>query len=297
MLANLPSGDPLDGLTVVDLTRYVPGPYCTRLLADLGAAVIKVEAPAGDPMRGIGWYDLLNTGKRIVRLDLAGADGRAELERLLSRADVCVEGFRPQSARALGVDGPALAARFPALVHCSISGYGQRGPDASRAGHDLNYQAGAGLLDASRRMPALLVADITAGLHATIAILAALGRRHRTGAGAVIDVSLAAAAASWAAFLPPPTLRGDYACYNLYETADGAHVALGALEPKFWAAFCRHVGREAWIPEQFAPDPRRTALLDEVRALFRSRTSAEWEHDLLPIDCCVSIVGGGAARA
>ena len=276
----------LEGLTVVDLTRYLPGPYCTRLLGDLGASIVKVEPPSGDPMRGIDWYDLLNRGKQIVRLDLAAPGGRAELDALLSRADVCVEGFRPSTARALGVDGAALAARHPRLVHCSISGYGQTGPRAERAGHDLNYQADAGLLDAGRRMPSLLVADITAGLHATIAILAALVARR----GTTIDVSLVQAAASWLPFVPPPKLRGDYACYQLYETADGGHVALGALEPKFWERFCRHVGREAWIADQFAPDPRRTALLEEVRALFRSREAACWSLELLPLDCCASIL-------
>ena len=293
-----PASGPLTGTTIVDLTRYLPGPYCTRLLADLGAAVIKVEAPGGDPMRGIEWYESLNRGKQIVEVDLASAAGRTEVDALLARADVCVEGFRPSTARALGVDGATLAARYPALVHCSISGFGQRGPDAGRAGHDLNYQAEAGLLDANPRMPQLLVADITAGLHAAIGILAALTQRQRTSAGATLDISLLQAAASWAAFIAPAKLRGDYACYNLYETADGAHVALGALEPKFWAAFCRHVERESWIADQFAPDPRRTVLLDDVRMLIRSRTADHWARELLPLDCCVSIIGRGArARA
>lgn len=289
---------PLTGTNIVDLTRYLPGPYCTRLLADLGAAVIKVEAPGGDPMRGIDWYGPLNRGKQIVEVDLASSAGRTEVDALLSRADVCVEGFRPATARALGLDGVTLAARYPALVHCSISGYGQRGPGAGRAGHDLNYQAEAGLLDANPRMPPLLVADITAGLHAAIAVLGALMTRQRTSAGATLDISLLQAAASWAEFIPPPKLRGDYACYNVYVTADDAHVALGALEPKFWATFCRHIGRENWIADQFSPDPRRTMLLDDVRTLIRSRTADHWARELLPLDCCVSIIGRGAgARA
>jgi crotonobetainyl-CoA:carnitine CoA-transferase CaiB-like acyl-CoA transferase len=276
----------LAGVTVIDLTRYLPGPYCTRLLADLGATVIKVEMPSGDPMRGVDWYDLLNRGKQIVEIDLASPKGRLELDELLARAGVCVEGFRPSTARALGVDGATLRARHPKLVHCSISGYGQQGPGAERAGHDLNYQAEAGLLDAVPRMPPLLVADITAGLHATIAILAALVAQR----GVSIDVSLLKAAGSWMPFVPPPKLRGDFACYNLYETSDGAHVALGALEAKFWARFCTHAGRGDWIADQFAPDPRRAALVEEVRTLFLSRDAEYWARELLPLDLCVSIV-------
>jgi alpha-methylacyl-CoA racemase len=305
-----PSG-PLAGITIVDLTRYLPGPYCTRLLADLGAAVIKVEGRGGDPMRSIEWYDLLNRGKQIVELDFASFAGRAELDALVGGADVCVEGFRPSTARALGVDAATLATRSPALIHCSISGYGQGGPQAGRAGHDLNYQAEAGLLDRDPRMPPLLTADITAGLHAAVAILAALLQRDRAAGrdrvpqhasagtrGALLDISLLQAAASWAAFIPPAKLRGDYACYNLYETADRAHVALGALERKFWMVFCRHVQRGDWVDDQFAPDPRRTALIEEVRVLIGSRTADQWARELLPLDCCVSIIGGGGpARA
>jgi crotonobetainyl-CoA:carnitine CoA-transferase CaiB-like acyl-CoA transferase len=286
---------PLAGVTVVELTRYLPGPYCTRLLADLGAHVIKIEPPQGDPMRGVAWpgaYDFLNGGKEIVTLDLRDAEAREEVHVLLARAAVCVEGFRPATAREIGIDGAALAARYPHLVHCSISGYGQAGPDADRAAHDLNYQADAGLLGlvSPGHVPGLLIADITAAYHATIAILAALVSRR----GAKLDVSLVEAARAWVPFAPPPVLRGDFACYNVYETSDGGHVALGALEPKFWERFCRGVARPEWVSQQFATGDARAALLDAVRALFRSRSQADWLSALTPLDCCVSAIAGGA---
>ena len=283
----------LDRVTVVDLTRYLPGPYCTRLLADLGAEVIKVEPPHGDPMRGIAWYDLLNGGKRIVTLDLREASGRDGLHELLATARVCVEGFKPATARAIGVDGASLSVRYPSIVHCSISGYGQSGPDVDRAAHDINYQADAGLLAAHpSHVPGLLVADITAAYHATIAILAAL----LGGRGATLDISLYDAARSWAPFLPPPTLAGGFACYNVYEASDGRWLALGALESKFWERFCGHVGRPEWISLQFAGDPERTTLLADVRALFRSRPRDQWVADLRPLDCCISAIAAAPRR-
>ena len=215
----------LVGLTVVDLSRYLPGPYCTRLLADMGATVI---------------------------------------------------------------------GRHPHLVHCSIGGYPGGGQAAERSGHDPNYQADAGLLAANPRVPDLPIADITGGLRAAVSITAALVQRARTGHGAILQVSLYDGARAWAPFLVPPRLRGDYACYNVYRTADGSHVALGALEPKFWERFCRRVGREDWIAEQFA-EAARARLLDEVAALFAAHGAAHWADALLPLDCCFSVVGSGRA--
>jgi alpha-methylacyl-CoA racemase len=303
----------LHGITVIDLTRYLPGPYCTRLLADLGARVIKVEPPQGDPMRHVAWpasaragfgaaslqsssgvHDWLNAGKEIVTLDLRDAAAREELHALLAAAAVCVEGFKPATARAIGVDGPTLAARYPRLVHCSISGYGQHGPNAERAAHDVNYQAEAGLLTAagSPQVPGLLIADVTGAHRAAIAILAALVARR----GATLDVSLVDAARAWVPLVPPPVLRGDFACYNVYETADGRHVALGALETKFWERFCRRVGHPEWIPLQFVADPDRSAVTDAVRALFRSRGIDTWVAELSSVDCCFSPIAADPLR-
>jgi crotonobetainyl-CoA:carnitine CoA-transferase CaiB-like acyl-CoA transferase len=282
----------LEGFTVVDLSRYLPGPYCTRLLGGMGATVIKVEMPSGDPMRGIAGYDLLNEGKQIVSLDLRAAAGRAALDDMVASADVFVQGFKPSTARALGLDGPALSVRWPRLVHCSISGYAPAGPGADRAGHDLNYQADAGLLAGSPRVPALLIADVTAGMQAACSIVAALLERERTDRGSVLQISLHDAALEWTPFVAPPKLRGDYACYNVYQVSDGSYVALGALEPKFWERFCRWAGRDGWIVEQFAGDPARSRLLEDVAALFRSHDSAYWAEALLPLDCCFSIAKG-----
>jgi alpha-methylacyl-CoA racemase len=295
------SARPIDGLTVVDLTRYLPGPYCTRLLADLGADVVKVEPPGGDPVQRVAWYDLLNAGKRVVTIDLRDEHGRRELDALLAKARVCVEGFRPSTARAIGVDAVTLRARHPHLVHCSISGYGQTGEDAERAGHDINYQAEAGLLGDPPRVPSLLIADMTGGLHAAIGILAVLvgpsvgqgfSPANSASLGSSIDISLAAAASSWTPFIAPPILRGDYACYNVYETSDHRYAVLGALEPKFWERFCAGVAMPAWIPLQFAGDPARSELLRDVRALIASRSLDEWRRTLAAVDCCFSSVSG-----
>jgi alpha-methylacyl-CoA racemase len=258
--------------------------------------VVKVEPPDGDPVRRTvpAWYDVLTSGKRVVHLDLRDAKARVELDVLLAGADVCVEGFRPSTARAIGVDAATLGARHPHIVHCSISGYGQEGDDAERAGHDINYQGDVGLLGvwsggASRPpMPQLLIADITGAFHAAIRILAALVAKGRTASGSSIDVSLAAAAAAWTSFVPPPILRGDYACYNVYQAADGEWLALGALESKFWERFCARLGKTEWAPLQFANDPTRSLLLDELRALIRTRDRDSWLREFAGVDCCLS---------
>ena len=280
----------LSNIVIVDLTRYLPGPYCTRMLADLGASVIKIEPLAGDPMQSVAWYDALNRGKRVVRLDLKDEAQRAELAATLKDADVVIEGFRPSTAKALGVDAAAIRSHHPRLIHCSITGYGQKGSDAERSGHDINYQCEAGLLTEPPTPPSFLVADLTGGLHATIQILAALVARGRTGEGASLDVSLFASAAAWAPFKVPEILSGAYACYNMYETADGRWIALGALEAKFWQRFCNQLARPQWIALQFAEDPQRSMLLAEVREMIRSRSQSSWTQTFSGVDCCFTPV-------
>jgi alpha-methylacyl-CoA racemase len=277
---------PLDDITVVDLTRYIPGPHCTLQLAQLGARVIAVVDPRGaDPV-----FEFLARGKEVTRIDLRDPAGRGALDGLLAQADVCVEAFRPSTARQFGVDGATLTARYPRLVHCSITGYGQTGPRAEEPGHDLNYQALAGLLSPAPTVPSLVIADVTASLHAAIAILAALYGRDRTGRGRTLDISLHEAAASWLPFARLPRIGGEHACYNVYETADSEWLALGALEPKFWARFCAGAGRGEWIDLQFAEGPRQAALVADVRALFRSRARDEWLRAFENIDCCLTTV-------
>jgi alpha-methylacyl-CoA racemase len=294
---------PLSGVRVVDLSRLLPGAFATLMLAELGAEVIKVEDPnGGDPMRrlpplvgGRGVYDLLlNRGKKSVALDLRHPDQAAAARRLIATADVVVESFRPRTARRLGVSAAQLCADHPALIHCAITGYGQTGPYAERPGHDLNYVAVSGLLSADERppgaLPRVFMADVGGGaMTAAIGILAALVGRGRTGEGASLDISMHEAALYWVMLPAARTLVDDgaaavgelptfgaHACYNVYRTRDGREVALGALEPKFWIAFCEAVGRHDLAARQDEPGPGQAAVIDEVRAIFASRTRDEW---------------------
>jgi crotonobetainyl-CoA:carnitine CoA-transferase CaiB-like acyl-CoA transferase len=273
------------------------------MLAEMGAEVIKIEDPrGGDPLRhfpplldGRGVYDLLlNRGKKSVALDLRTPGNAAALDRLVARADIVVESFRPATARRLGVSAAQLRAQHPRLIHCSITGYGQTGPYAERPGHDLNYVALSGVLGLDRPAPAALprvfVADVGGGaMSSIIGILAALYARDRTGEGAAIDLSMHEAALYW---LMLPAARelvdeghratadlpvfGSHACYNVYETRDGGQVALGALEPKFWTAFCRAIGREDLVARHDSPGEDQAVVLAEVRRIFASRSRDEW---------------------
>lgn len=311
------AGHPLTGLRVLDFTRLLPGAFATLMLAELGAEVIKIETPGtGDPMRhlpprlnGRGIYDLLlGRGKKSVAIDLRDPAMRPALDRLLSTADIVVESFRPGTARAVGVSGGDIRRRWPRVVHCAITGYGQTGPYAERPGHDLNYVSVSGLLAADRpeltTLPKMFIADVGGGaMSAVIGILAALFARERTGEGATVDISMHDAALYWV-MLPAardlvsgaesaddelPTF-GGHACYNVFPTKDGERVALGALEPKFWTAFCRAVGRPDLETRQLTGPADQAALIEDVRAIFRSRTRAEWLLWFESHDVCVSPV-------
>lgn len=326
-----PMTPPLAGLRVIDLSRLLPGAFATLMLAELGAEVIKIEDPdGGDPMRrlppivgGRGLYDLLlGRGKKSVALDLRREEARATLDRLLATADVVVESFRPGTARRLGVSGGQVRARHPRLVHCAITGYGQTGPYAERPGHDLNYVAISGLLAADRpepsRLPRMFIADVGGGaMSAVIGILAALFGRERSGAGDAIDISMHDAALYWVMLPAAPELVaggrdaegelptfGAHACYNVYRTRDGQAVALGALEPKFWLAFCAAVGRDDLAARHLTGPADQAALIDEVRAIFAARTRDEWlalfdGHDvcLTPVNSPVEALDDPHVRA
>jgi crotonobetainyl-CoA:carnitine CoA-transferase CaiB-like acyl-CoA transferase len=285
---------PLAGTLVVDLSRYLPGPLAARLLADLGARVVKVEEPAlGDPIRtsppvreGVGALGaILLAGVESVALDLKDPGGKEVLERLLARADVLLESFRPGTLARLGFPPEELRRRFPGLVICSLSGWGQTGPYAARAGHDLGYQAAAGTLASTASMPALPVADMIGAWSAVTAILASLVERERTRKGRWIDASLYDAGlhanlVGWSAEaggrkgigerLP---LTGALPCYDIYETADGRQLALAALEPHFWKRLCRAVDRNDLARRQYSPSRR---VRRQVKELIRGRTLAEW---------------------
>src|SRR5262245_22852532 len=256
-----PSGDmntvrPLEGIRILDLTRLLPGAYATLLLADLGADVIKVEDPrGGDGMRHLptggvrDYFALLNRNKRSVTLDLRSPQAFEVLDKLLAKADVVIDSFRPSTARRLRVDAETLRANRPHLICASITGFGTDGPYVERAAHDINYQALAGTLTPPE-MPGPLIADISSAMKAALGIVAALVQRNRTGAGSVVAVSIHEAALAWTMF--PSTANLAKACYQLYETADGQWLALGALEQKFWAGFCERIERADLTPLQHA---------------------------------------------
>ncbi len=311
---------PLHGVRVVDLTRHLPGPYCTLLLGDLGARIVKVEDPrGGDPTRHLPPFDddgssltfaALNRGKRSVALDLKSAAGREAFERLVGWADVLVEGFRPGVLERLGFGIQRLWELQPRLVVCAITGYGQSGARARRAGHDLNYLAACGALSLCRTPddriapPGFQAADVVGGaLMAALRITAALRVVQTSGRGAFLDVSMAeGASALWVLSAGAAVagveslgqgdglLSGRRACYAVYETADGGHVSLAALEPKFWAAFCHAVGHPEWVARQMLPGEEAAALHAEVAALFRSKPLAHWAELAERVDCCLEPV-------
>ncbi len=312
---------PLAGVRVLDLTRLLPGAFATLMLAEMGAEIIKIEDPTGgDPTRtlppligGRGLYDLLlNRGKKSVALDLRRPESAATLDRLIAVSDVMIESFRPGTAKRLGVAGPEMRARHPRLIHCAITGYGQTGPYAELPGHDLNYVSVSGLLAADRPdptvLPRMFIADVGGGaMSAVIGILAALVGRGRTGDGQALDISMHEAALYWV-MLPAardlvaggataegelPTF-GQHACYNVYRTKDDELVALGALEPKFWQAFCRATGRADLSARQLTDAADQAALISEVRRVFATRTRAEWLSLFEEHDGCLSPVNSPA---
>ena len=302
----------LSGLRVLDLSRYLPGPYCSLILADLGADVVRLEDTAqGDPLRGMPplvdgmsiAFCALNRGKRSIALDLKQPAGHEAFLRLVAQADILVDGFRPRVLPALGLDHDTLRRHNPALIHCSISGYGQDGPLSDRAGHDINYQALAGLLAAGKQgaasVPSLQLADIVGGaLWATIRILAALV----AGQGAHLDVSITEGAMSlllpWYPLMQQSEgqqtleqLSGTLANYRLYRSSDGDSFASGALEEKFW--------KNLWQVSTGGADADTTPKMDELaqpaiaqtlEQSFAARASCHWRQALAAADTCTEPV-------
>ena len=308
----------LDDVRVLDLTRLLPGPFCTVLLADFGADVIKVEDTAGgDYMRWIpplvdeysAMFHPLNRNKRSLAIDLKNPLGREAFLRLAATADVVVESFRPGVMDRLGIGMTALHAVSPRLVLCSISGYGQDGPFRDRAGHDLNYAAVAGALllggaaESGPPMPGLQVGDIGGGaMDAALAIMIALHRAARTGQGQHCDVSMVDGLISWtgvhAAHLfatgdaPEPgagLLTGRYPCYRIYACADG-YLSVGALEPKFWREFVEVIGLPELAGSGLVDGDAGRQTVAAVEAVLRTRTRADWEQALAGHDVCVEPV-------
>ncbi len=304
----------LAGVRVLDLGQYLPGPAAAQMLADLGADVLKIEPPGGDPLRALDpvggkpmagvspYYAAINAGKKVARLDLKSADGRQAFERLAAAADVLIESFRPGRLARIGLGPDRLRALNPRLVHVALSGYGRTGPLKDASGHDLNYLAMTGALAASgsEAAPGMSwppIADHAAAMQTALCVLGALLGRARTGQGAFVDVSLAETALAWQAWgltaaqagetvaRGCAVLNGGAAYYRVYGARDGKFVALGAIEPIFWRNFCAAVGHPEWIARQNEPLPQ-AALIAEVAALFLAGTRAEWDARLATVDCC-----------
>ena len=270
---------PLDGLLVVDLTRYLPGPFASRELLRLGARVVRLEAPDGDPVRDIapGWDAALNAGKESVVCDLK--ENPAFGHALCSRADVLLDGFRPGVTDRLGIGPDHLP---ETLVYCAITGFGSSGRHAGRAGHDLNYLGWAGTLaDTAPALPPVQIADLGAGALCAVAeVLAALYERERTGRGRRIEVSMTHRSHRFASHRlggesVPRLLTGGLACYEIYKTADGRHLTVTAVEPKFFRRLCELVGLEELIELQYEPEAQ-DALRTRLGQTFAAKPLAAW---------------------
>ena len=297
----------LEGVRVIDLSQYIPGPFATRQLADLGAEVIKVEPPGGDPMRFFMHtandgqspiYRHLNRGKRVCQLDLKSESDRDTLLALIADADILLESFRPGVLARLGLDSDRLTRVNPVLIHCALSGYGQTGPYARRAGHDINYCAlsSQSIVSGTMEQPVIgypPIADHAAAMQASIAVLAALHARASNPAGIYLDISMTESILAWQ-YLPilarsgeraTSILNGGAACYNLYRCADGGFVSLGAIETAFWENFCTALNKPEWIDRQYELMPQK-ALITEVAAVISSHPRRHWCKLLDDVDCC-----------
>jgi crotonobetainyl-CoA:carnitine CoA-transferase CaiB-like acyl-CoA transferase len=297
----------LEGTKVLDLSRLLPGPYCSMILADHGADVLRVEAPHFAAVVPFPLHTL-HRNKRHMSLNLKTDEGRQIFYQLARGADVVLEGFRPGVAARLGVDYETLRGLNPHLVYCSISGYGQTGPRREMVGHDVNYLAYGGLLGlmgppgAPPLIPGTQVADLLGGLNAAVGILLALLARGRTGEGQFVDVGMADGVAAalpvpasfyWLTGRPPAPadwlLAHHYPFYNTYETADGQYIALGALESHFWQALCDHLGRPEYAALQY-DEGRREEMMTFLRQTFKRKTRDEWLVELRDLEICVAPV-------
>jgi crotonobetainyl-CoA:carnitine CoA-transferase CaiB-like acyl-CoA transferase len=305
----------LKELKMLDLSRLLPGPYCSLLLADLGMEVLKVEDPEqGDYTRGIGpirkkdsaIFLALNRNKKSIKLNLKIREGKDIFYRLIQFYDIILESFRPGVMDRLGIGYQELKKRNPRVILCSLSGYGQDGPYQGRSGHDINYIGLGGVLEITGVkngdpvLPGVQIADIGGGgMMAAIAILAAAIHREKTGEGEFLDISMMDSVVSWLSihagkyFMDGELLkRGDtpltgrYACYQVYPTKDGRHMSLGALEPKFWKNFCEAVGRTDLMDKQFIEGEERLHIIEEIQNLFKTKTQEEWVDFFKKVDAC-----------
>jgi crotonobetainyl-CoA:carnitine CoA-transferase CaiB-like acyl-CoA transferase len=301
----IPTGA-LSGVTVLDLSRLLPGPFCSMILADHGARVIAIEDRKQYQADGLFLPNVCRN-KQHMALDLKSASGKEIFFKLVEQADVILEGFRPGVVQRLGVDYETVCRVKPDIIYCSVTGYGQTGVFRDRVGHDINYLGYAGVLNMIGEkgqppsIPGVQIADMAGGgMNAAIGILLALFSREKTGQGQYVDISmtdgmvgLLPVALYWKALTGETPRRGDnmlshrYACYNTYETADGRHLVVGAVEGKFWKAICERLGLAEFADHQY-DDSRRHAITAAFRDTFRTKTMAQWEEMLADLDLCVS---------
>lgn len=308
---------------MLDLSRLLPGPYCSLFLADLGMEVLKVEdLEMGDYMRRMGpirkqdsaYFLAVNRNKKSMTLNLKVKEGREIFFKLIHSYDIVLESFRPGVMDRLGIGYRELKEHNPRVILCSLSGYGQDGPYRDRSGHDINYIGLGGVLELigdkndTPVIPGVQIADLGAGgMMAAIAILAAVVHREKTGEGQYLDVSMLDGVISWLSMhagkyfmdgeLPERgdmLLTGRYACYHVYETKDGRYMSLGALEPKFWKNFCEAIGQEELILKQYIEGEERLRLIEEIQRLFKTRTQRDWVEFFKNADaCCEPILNLG----
>lgn len=305
----------LKGIRVLDFSAYLPGPYATQRLADLGAEVIKIEPLNGDPARTLGAqvdgegliFLANNRNKKSIAINLKEECGKQVALDLISKSDVIVESFRPGVMQKLGLDYKTLKVINPRLIYCAILGYGSNTSFRSLGSHDLNYMAISGVLsqlkDQNGRpvIPMTTFADFIGGQAASEAILAALLKRERTNEGSYLELALADTVTNMMTNhvliqqmtgekYGLPEISGKLVCYTIYETSDGKYVSLGALEPKFWINFCKAVERDKWISYHYSTTDEQNIIYQEIKNLFLSKTREEWQQFGMAVDCCLAPV-------
>jgi crotonobetainyl-CoA:carnitine CoA-transferase CaiB-like acyl-CoA transferase len=309
---------PLDGERVLDLSRLLPGPYCSMLLADMGAEVVKVEEPGiGDYIRASApfikgessGYLVLNRNKKSLSLNLKNDEGRKIFYKLAEESDILLEGFRPGVTERLGIDYESIKEANDRIIYVSLTGYGQNGPYKKVIGHDINYQALAGILSLTGSsggtidLPGIQIGDIAGGMFAALGILSSIITRDKTGKGQWVDVAMLDGLISWltihaGVFFAEKRVRprgegklwGRYGCYQVYETKDRKYISIGALEQKFWKNLCIKLERPDLIDHQFDEGEKRVEILSFLKDTFLSRTRAEWIDQFKDADICFSPV-------
>lgn len=312
----VPLSLPLEGIRVLDLTRLLPGPFTSLILADFGADVIKIEDPdAGDYAR---WYEpkfreyspifySLNRNKRSITLDLHLDKNKETFIELVKTADVLMESFRPGVMDRLGLGYQQLKQHNSKLIYCAITGYGQTGAYSKKAGHDINFLSYSGILDLQGQksekptIPSVQIGDLSGALMAAIGILLAIIESKKSGKGQFIDISMLDAAISWMHTIIPDflankkqpkrgqlALNGGKACYEVYETKDGRYLSVGALEYKFWKNFCQTIGKESFISKLNVPEEEQEIMKKEIQKAIGTKTLSEWMTLFENVDACVT---------